>query len=312
MAATSAIATGRSRQFVLGIANGDVPTDPDGFSAELATSWRERGMGCIAVGFARPAAGISEGQLRDTRSLLADAGISVSEFAGVNANLVHPDADVRTDAVRRVQDAVGPAAALGARYINSGPGSCSPNWRESFYCPDPENFTAAAEDRAVSTLTRIAQVIDGADVGYTIECHQLTTMRSAEIIRRVLDRVDHPRVLANFDPINLLDSAYAAFTNADRIPELVATVGPRYAQTCHVKDVVVTDAMPYESHEAPPGTGLVAVETILAAAAELPGDGPVELIVEHLDPRNAARSVQFVRERATAAGISFCSLVAPA
>ena len=305
MAETRIDATGWSRPFALGIANGDVPSDPDGFSSQLAKSWRDRGIACIAVGFAQPASEIIVALMSDTRSMLADEGISVSEFAGVNANLVHPDPDVRADAVRRVRDAVAPASALGARYINSGPGSCSPNWRESFYGPDQQNFTAEAEDRAVSTLTGIAQVIDDTDLGYAIECHQLTTMRSAAIIRRILDRVDHPRVLANFDPINLLDSAYAAFTNADRIPEFVATVGPRYALTCHVKDIIVTDAMPYESHEAPPGTGLVAVETILAAAAQLPGDEPVELIIEHLDPENAAASVELVRQRAEGAGISF-------
>ena len=302
---TTTSAAGWSRPFALGIANGDVPSDPAGFSPELASSWRARGLACVAVGFATPAGEISVALMRDTRSMLADAGISVTEFAGVNANLVHPDADVRADAVRRVQAAVAPASALGARYINSGPGSCSPGWRESFYRADRENFTAAAEDRAVDTLSRIAEVIDDTDLEYAVECHQLTTMRSAEIIRRVLDRVDHPRVLANFDAINLLDSAFAAFTNVERIPEFVATVGPRYAPTCHLKDVVVTDAMPFESHEAPPGKGLVAIETILAAASDLPGDGPVDVIVEHLDPENAAASVQLVRERAAAAGFSF-------
>jgi len=305
MAESTTSAAAAARPFALGIANGDVPSDPAGFSAELAKSWRDRGLACIAVGFSTPAAEVSVALMRETRSMLSDEGLSVSEFAGVNANLVHADPEVRADAVRRVRDAVAPASALGARYINSGPGSCSPGWRESFYRADRDNFTAEAEDRAVSTLSRIAEVIDDSELGYTVECHQLTTMRSAEVIRRVLDRVDHPRVLANFDPINLLDSAYAAFTNAARIPEIVTTVGPRYAVTCHVKDVVVTDAMPYESHEAPPGSGLVAIETILAAAALLPGDDPVELIIEHLDPENAAASVQIVRQRAEAAGVSF-------
>lgn len=293
------------RPFALGIANGDVPSDPAGFSVELARSWRASGMACIAVGFSVPALEIDVDLMRETGAMLADEGISVTEFAGVNANLVHPDADVRADAVRRVQAAVAPASALGARYINSGPGSCSPQWQQSFYRADPQNFTSAAEDRAVDTLNRIAQVIDDSDLMYAIECHQLTTMRSAEVIRRVLDRVDHPKVFANFDPVNLLDSAYAAFTNEERIPEFVAVVGPRYADTCHVKDVIVTDAMPYESHEAPPGQGLVAVETILAAAARLPGEGTVDLIVEHLDPENAAASVRLVRQRAESLGITF-------
>ena len=303
MTAATGETAGWSRPFALGVANGDVPSDPEGFTAELARSWRSRGLSCVAVGFARPAAQIGIELARAVRNLLADEGIRVSEFAGVNANLVHPDPDVRAEAVERVRAAVGPASALGVRCINSGPGSCSPLWPESFYCPDAGNFTQEAEDRAVDTLTRIAAVIDDSELVYTVECHQLTTMRSPAVIRRVLDRVDHPRVMANFDPINLLDSAYAAFTNAERIPEIIDTVGPRYAQTCHVKDVVVTDAMPFESHEAPPGRGLVKIETIFAAAQRLPGNEQIDLIVEHLDPQNAEASVEEVRQRALAAGI---------
>jgi len=304
MPATTGDANRWSRPFALGMANGDVPSDPTGFSVGLARSWRTRGLARVAVGFSRPAAEISVELMRDVRAMLSDEGIRVSEFAGVNANLVHADPAVREQAVERVRAAVGPASAVGAACMNSGPGSCSDSWRTSFYRPDAENFTPQAEDRAVDTLTRIARVIDDTDLIYTVECHQLTTMRSAAIIRRVLDRVDHPRIRANFDPINLLDTAYAAFTNAERIGEIVDTVGPRYAHTCHVKDVVVTDEMPFESHEAPPGQGLVRIETIFAAAQRLPGEQPVDLIVEHLDPENAEASVELVRQRAVEAGIT--------
>ena len=52
---TTTSAAGWSRPFALGIANGDVPSDPAGFSPELASSWRARGLACVAVGFATPA-----------------------------------------------------------------------------------------------------------------------------------------------------------------------------------------------------------------------------------------------------------------
>lgn len=304
LSVTTSEAPEENRTFSLGMANGDIPDDPKDFTPELVRSWRARGLSCVAVAFARPPAELNAELMREVRARLSGEGIHVSEFAGINANLVHPDQDVRNDAVARVKAAVGPASALGATCINSGPGSCSPNWRQSFYRPDRCNYTQEAEDRAVETLVRIGEVIDDTELMYTVECHLLTTMRSATVIRRVLDRVDHPRVLANFDPINLLDSAYAAFTNADRIPEMVETVGPRFAHTCHIKDVVVTDALPLASHEAPPGTGLVRIDTILEAAKNLPGEGSVDLIVEHLDPLNATASLELVRRRAVEAGIT--------
>lgn len=302
MAATTGQSVVSPRAFALGIANGDVPEDPSDFTTELAHSWRKRGLACVAVGFAQPASQLNIDSMRDLRSMLADTGIRVSEFAGVNANLVHPDSEVRDEAVQRVRAAVGPASALGVRAVNSGAGSCSRTWREYFYRADAGNFAEAAEDRAVETLGRIAQVMGDTDLLYTVECHQLTTMRSAAVIRRVLDRVDHPQIRANFDPINLLDTAYAAYTSAERIPEIIDTVGPRYAPTCHIKDMVVTDGMPLATREVPPGKGVVRVETIFDAARQLPGDEPVDLIVEHLGAE-ANAAIKYVRQHALDAGI---------
>lgn len=286
---------------VLGLANGGVPSDPSLFTRELAEDWRTRGVGCISTALPRPHDQLPIDVLRDLRALLADSAVRVTQFANVNANLVHPDQDVRDASVERVAAAVRPAQTLGARMILSGAGSCSPAWQDHFYGPDGENFSPEAEDRVVDSLTRIAKIISGTDMMYAVECHQLTVMRSPEVIRRILDRVNDPQVVANFDPVNLLDSAYAAYTNAERIPEMIDMMGPRYGPSCHVKDITVLPEFVYVSREVPPGKGLIALNTIFDAVAHLPG--PVDLIVEHLSADDAPAAVEMVRTGALAAGI---------
>lgn len=288
---------------VLGLANGGVPSDPSEFTRELVESWRQRGIGCLSTALPRPHDDLSLGMLHDLRALLADSAVRVSQFANVNANLVHPDPDARYASIARVAAAVRPAQAVGARMILSGPGSCSPDWQNHFYGPDGENYSPESEDRIVDSLTRIAKIIDDTDLIYTIECHQLTTMRSPAVIRRVLDRVDHPRVVANFDPVNMLDCAYAAFTSAERIPEMIEVIGPRYGPSCHVKDIAVLPEFVYASREVAPGEGLIALTTIFDAVAGLPA--PVDLIVEHLSTEAAPAAVELVRTAALAAGLEF-------
>lgn len=285
----------------LGLANGDVPRDPELFTHELADRWHKSGIGCLSVALPQPHAELSLRMLRDVCTLLADSSVRVSQFAGVNANLVHPDDDVQQASLAKVAAAVPAAEAIGARMILSGSGSRSPVWQQHFYGPDAANFTAAAEDRLVEGLTQVAQIIDGTELTYVVECHQLTTMRSPATVLRVLDRVDHPQVKANFDPVNMLDTAFAAYTNGERMAEMVDMVGDRYAPSCHVKDIGITTELACVALELPPGQGLIDLPALFAAAGRL-GES-VDLIVEHLSGVAATAAVEYVRDAAIMAGV---------
>jgi sugar phosphate isomerase/epimerase len=126
-------------------------------------------------------------------------------------------------------------------------------------------------------------------------------MRSSEVIREILDSVDSPSITANFDPVNLLDSAVAVFDSASRMLHMVDTVGPRYGPSCHVKDIRLTNEFVCHILEVPPGEGVLDYEGYFLAASKLPG--PTALIVEHLSPEQSIEGVRFVREMAVANGI---------
>ncbi|MGX1932875.1 sugar phosphate isomerase/epimerase family protein [Microbacterium resistens] len=284
----------------LGLANGDIPAEPAGFTEALISSWASLGIRCLSVHFsAGPAAVVNK--VADLRSRLSAGGIHVAQMAGVNANFVHPSAEVRAEAHRRVIAAIPTAVGLGATMISSGAGTSRNDWTRAFYGPHPDNYSARAADDLITGLRGIAPHIEDAGLSYTVECHQLSTMRSAEVIREVMDAVDSPVISANFDPVNLLDSAVAVYDNAARMRHIMDVVGPRYGASCHVKDVVVTDEFVCRTLEVPPGDGVLDYDAFFEVVRRLPDESA--LIVEHLTPEQTAGGVRFVRERALAAGI---------
>jgi sugar phosphate isomerase/epimerase len=237
----------------------------------------------------------------ELRSRLAGSGIHVAQMAGVNANFVHAAPEVRAEAHRRVLAAIPTAVGLGATMISSGAGTSRDDWESSFYGPHPDNYSERATDDLIAGLRGIAPHIEDAGLHYTIECHQLSAMRSPEAIRAVMDAVDSPIITANFDPVNLLDSATAVYDNAARMRHIVEVVGPRYGASCHLKDVAVTDDFVCRILEVPPGEGVLDFDVFFEVVRRLPDESA--LIVEHLTPEQSAAGVRYVRERALAAGI---------
>ena len=285
---------------MLGLANGDVPTTLAGYTEDLAASWAEMGIRCLAVNFRQPHADVEVGA-NTVRSRLAEHGVYVAQFAGVNANFVHHEAAIRREGRESVRQAIGAAVQIGATMISSGCGTNSDDYRSNFYAPHPLNYSVDAQGRLVDELRAIAPMIEAAGLLYTIECHQLSTMRSPEIIRAVMDAVDSPAIVANFDPVNLLDSAVAVLENASRMKHMIDTVGPRYGPSCHVKDVRLTNTFVCHIDEVQPGDGMLNYDAYFEAVSTLPG--PTALIVEHLDAARSTEGVRYVRERAIAAGV---------
>jgi len=285
---------------LLGLANGTVPRSPELFTDDLAAQWAELGIRCISTSFSRARVEVGRYAQR-IKSVLSEKGIHVAQFAGVNANFVHHDVAVRKSGRESVFEAIAAVKSIGATMISSGCGTNSDDFESHFYAPHPLNYTEAARDRLVDELRSIAPAIEDAGILYTIECHQLSVMRTPEIIRSVLDEVDSPAIFANFDPVNLLDSAQAVFDNGRRMSSMVETVGPRYGPSCHIKDVAVSTDFVCHIVEVAPGEGVLDFEAFFAAAATLPG--PTPLIVEHLSGDQVSAAIDFVRQKAHDSGV---------
>lgn len=288
----------------LGLANANIPTEFDLFTDVVVGEWLDLGIRALALHFlGRHEEVVDRGP--GLRSRLADDDIEVVQYSGVNANLLHPSEEVRARAVDSVRRAIPAALALGSRMILSGAGSTSADHDTAFYAPAVDNYSEQTAERLVDGLRTIAPMLEDAGLQYAIECHQLTTMRSPRVIRDVLDAVDSPAVFANFDPVNLLDSAYAVMTSGQHIAEMVDVVGPRYASTTHVKDAVVLNDLVCRTIEVPPGKGVVDSADIFTAAARIPADRTRALIVEHLNPADFRGAIEYVRARAEHVGVEW-------
>lgn len=288
-----------------GVANGTVPADPADLTDELLVEWQSQGVSALATSFASAAAAMSVPARRTLRSRLAAAGIRIVQFAGVNANLSHPDPVVRRQALERVRQIAPVAADLGAERVISGCGTVSDEWRRHFYAPHPANHSRAIEEWLTEGLSQVGSIVADSGLGWSVECHQLTTMRSPEVIRRVLDAVDSPSVLANFDPVNLLDSANSVYRNAELVPEMLTSIGPRLADTVHIKDVSIGVDLVCHIAEVAPGFGQLDFDALFEAINRR--GAPTKIIIEHLSAHQTRDAVEWVRAKAGQHG-----LVAPA
>lgn len=306
----------------LGLANGDVPKDPYAFTPALARAWSERGVRCLAVGFREVPQAETARAAVELRPLLTDHGIHISQYVGINAHLAHVDPGRRADGIRRIREAVPAARALDATMMQSGVGTNAvaglgtpplppPSGEpHHHYAPHPDNYSPAARDGLVAALREVATMMADEGMVFSLECHQLTTVRSARVIRDVLDEVDSPAVVANFDPVNLLDSATAVYANAARMREMADVLLPpdgvaRLGPSCHVKDVVLRRGLVCHIDEEAPGAGVLDLPVLLELAQRLPAgrrDGAA-LIVEHLAAGSAHAALDHVREAALAQGV---------
>src|SRR5919201_6280893 len=106
------------------------------------------------------------------RDLLADEGVRLFQVTGYWQNLVNPEEGRRREAVRTLQAALVLAGHMGARGIDTGPGSMSP---DGPWFPHPDNWTAACRRQLVKSLKECAVAAEDAGVYVSLEGHQLVT-----------------------------------------------------------------------------------------------------------------------------------------
>ncbi len=289
--------------FRLGLSGGIVPTDPAAMDVTFARTARALGATVLATHLAPPPdALIATGQAARIRALLADHGIAIVQATGSRPALVTDDPARLAADLERLARAGEAAAALGSPWVLTGCGSLHP---EHPYGPHPGNHAPATRDRLVAALRAAAPRAADAGVGIALEAHVATTLDTPESIAAILGEVDHPAVRLNFDPVNLLGTLDAAFANGAEIARMAALLGPFYAPTAHLKDVVIHPELVVRIAEGEPGEGILDLDAFYAAARGL---GPeVAVIVEHLPAERVPAAIARVRAAAADRGIHFAA-----
>jgi sugar phosphate isomerase/epimerase len=248
-----------------------LPEDMNAMTPEMCRRVRELGFSGIFTRFrANDPHTTPKSQAQRFRDLLAGEGIRLYQATGYWQNMVTPDETLRKDAVRTVQAALRLAGWLGARGIDTGPGSMNP---DGPWFPHPYNYTPQAKEQLIKTLKECAGAAEENGVFLSLECHQLVTLKTPEIAREVLDAVNSPWVRCDYDSANWI-TLEDIYDTGRALNHHFDTVG-KHIVSCHAKDIRIENRLTLHLQDGCPGKGLMDFKTLFRRMEALNPDFPV-------------------------------------
>ncbi len=204
------------------------------------------------------------------RDLLTGENLRLFQGTGYWQNLVTGDELQRRESVRTLQAALRLAGWLGARGIDTGPGSMSPHGP---WAPHPANWTPLARRQLIRSLREAAPAAEDAGVYLSVECHQTVTLESPEVALEVMDAVDSPWVRIDYDSANWLN-LHSAWDSSNALNHHFDVLGD-YIVSCHAKDVFVEPGLVIHISDGCAGRGLVDFRTLCRRMHQLSPDYPI-------------------------------------
>jgi sugar phosphate isomerase/epimerase len=243
---------------------------------EMCRRVRELGFSGIFTRFsANPPLETPRHAAERVRAVLAGEGVRMYQATGFWQNMVTPDESARTEAVRTIQAALRLAGWLGARGIDTGPGSMAGTSGNhgSMWWPHPGNWTASARRQLVKTLKECAPAAEDAGVFLSLEGAQTVTLDNARVTREILDEVGSPVVRSDYDAANwlTLKTVYDAASAIDADFDMLGG----HIVSCHAKDAWPVNHLNVRVDQGCPGQGMVDFKTLFRRMEALSPDYPV-------------------------------------
>ncbi len=280
-----------------GMSGGFLPNNMDDLTAETAQRVSDLGFSGMYARFsANDPFETSSVQCNRVRDLLADHGLRMYQCTGYWQCMVHPDASERKKAVRTIQEALRVAADLGARGIDTGPGSLNATgpWN-----PHPDNWDPVCRDRVIECLKACAPAAEDHGVYLSLEGHQVTVLESAEAVKEILDAVGSRWLRSDLDPANWIDLR-SVFRTTEAIHHMFDVLGDHIVSG-HAKDIRLNNAHVIHMPTDAPGTGMLDFKAYIQRMEALDPDYP--LIVEGANAEQMPEASRFLHETAEALGI---------
>jgi sugar phosphate isomerase/epimerase len=257
-----------------GVSGDLIPRDMDALTPAVAARVRALGFSGIFSRFGEnDPHTTTRAQCERVRGILDDAGLQHYQCTGYWQCLIHSDETQRRAAVRTLQAALRIAGWLGARGIDTGPGSLSPRGP---WFPHPGNWSATSRRQLVKSLQECAPVAEECGVILSLEGHQLVTLDCAETMRAVLDEVNSPMVKCDWDPVNWI-TLRTVYDTGRAMRQMVDVLRP-YIVSAHAKDVVIEDRLVVHLDNVATGDGLLDYATFFQLMEAL--DPAYPIIVE--------------------------------
>jgi sugar phosphate isomerase/epimerase len=248
-----------------------LPGDMDNVTPEMCGRVRELGFSGIFTRFRENNPNDTPKSKADRlRQVLADNGVRLYQATGFWQNLVTPDENKRRESVQTLQAALRLAGWMGARGIDTGPGSMSP---DGVWFPHPDNWTATSRKQLVKSLKECVKAAEDAGVFLSLEGHQLVVLESAEVTRDILDEVNSPWVRSDYDSANWITRETVYNTGA-AVSHHFDVLG-RHIVSCHAKDINIENRLALHLQDGCPGKGLMDFRTLFRRMEALSPDYPV-------------------------------------
>ena len=255
----------------MGFCGGFLPDDMNDLTPEMLRHVRTLGYSGI---FCRFRANDPHTTTRETaarvRALMADEGVGMFQVTGYWQNLVTPDESARADAVHTLIAALRLAGWLGARGVDTGPGSMS---ADGPWFPHPDNWTPQARVQLVKSLREAAQAAEDNGVYLSLEGHQLVTLESAAVTAEILDAVGSPWVKSDYDSANWVTRA-RVYDTTQALRDDFAALG-RHIVSCHAKDIWIENRLALHLQDGCPGKGNMDFRTLFTLAEAISPDIPI-------------------------------------
>ncbi len=129
------------------------------------------------------------------------SGVGIVALSGT-CNMIHPDAEVRAEGLRRLGVVIGAAPALGTRLVTLCTGTRDPDdmWRAH-----PDNATPEAWRDLTFSMAIALDAAEAAEIDLGIEPELANVVSSAKAARRLIDEMQSPRLRIVLDAANLFE-----------------------------------------------------------------------------------------------------------
>lgn len=209
---------------------------------------------------------------------------------GAWSNPLSPDKIQRKLAIEYCQNQLDLAERIRANCCVNIAGSRGDQWDG----PHQDNFSQDTFELMVDTVREIIDAVKPKHTFFSLETMPWIFPDSAESYLDLLNAIDRPAFAVHFDPVNLITSPRAFYTNGHMIKEFISLLGP-YIKSSHAKDIQLSGEFMVHLKEVMPGTGVLNYKVLLHLLHSLNPDMP--LILEHLSDENEYRqAARFIRK----------------
>jgi sugar phosphate isomerase/epimerase len=227
------------------------------------------------------------------REAAAERNIALVAISGT-FNMIHPDATVRRDGLRRLGVLAGACERLGTSTVTLCTGTRDP---EDMWRRHPDNGTPEAWRDLLAAMQVALETAEGHGVTLAFEPETGNVVDSAEKGRRLLDEMRSPRLKVIMDAANLFDAEDPArrLSRSEEILEEAFELLGGDLLLAHAKDVKVSGEV------VAAGKGDLDYALYLKHLIEAGYGGP--LVMHGLAEEEVEGSLAFLRRKLAEAGI---------